>query len=66
MLLCLCHGVSDRRIRRAVRDGATTVGALARATRAGTGCGSCGCDLKRILAEERADRGEDGLAMAAK
>ena len=63
MLLCLCHAVSDRRIRQTVRDGVTTVGEIARATRAGTGCGSCKCDLKRILheAKGRGQRVEDAI-----
>ena len=57
MILCLCEGVSDRVLRSAVREGACTVGALARRTGAGTGCGACACDLKRIVAEETAARG---------
>jgi bacterioferritin-associated ferredoxin len=71
VILCLCEGVSDRVLRSAVRDGACSVGALARRTGAGTGCGSCACDLKRLIAEEgpsataRADR-EPGMALAAK
>jgi bacterioferritin-associated ferredoxin len=67
VILCLCEGVSDRVLRSAVRDGACSVAALARRTRAGTGCGSCACDLKRLVTEEagRADR-EPVLSLAAK
>lgn len=66
MVLCLCHGVSDRKIREVVREGASTVGAIARATRAGSGCGSCVCDLKKILERERAAGAENELPLAAK
>lgn len=67
MILCLCEAVTERAMRDAVRDGATTVGQVARRTRAATGCGSCACDLKRVILEEQGkilDR--DVLALAAK
>ena len=54
MIVCLCEAVTDRILRAAVRDGAHTVRAVARATRAGTGCGACACDVRRIVREERA------------
>jgi len=41
MLVCLCKVVSDRDIRRAVADGATSVKQVAKCTGAGTGCGAC-------------------------
>ena len=70
MILCLCEGVSDRALRDAVRGGACTVSHLARRTGAGTNCGSCACDLARVLCEERARRREAGeseaLPLAAK
>ncbi|MEN0065095.1 MAG: (2Fe-2S)-binding protein [Myxococcota bacterium] len=53
MILCLCEGTSDRQLREAVRDGCDTVRALAKRTGAGTHCGQCACDLKRIVAEAR-------------
>lgn len=66
MIVCLCEGLSDRVIEAAVRDGATTVRAVARATGCGTGCGACVCDVRRILAQSRASRvasrPDDGLA----
>ena len=67
MILCLCEAVTERQLRDAVRGGASTVSRLARQTRAGTGCGACACDLKRVLREEQCkivDR--DALPLAAK
>ncbi|SIR89090.1 nitrite reductase large subunit NirB [Williamsia sterculiae] len=39
--VCNCNGVSKGQIVERVRDGASTVGAVVAATRAGKGCGSC-------------------------
>jgi len=41
MVVCLCKGVADGAIRRAIRAGARTVPDIGRACGAGTGCGSC-------------------------
>ncbi len=67
MILCLCEGVNDRVLRGAVREGACTISALARRTKAGTGCGACVRDLKQVIVEEtsRSDR-EPAMALAAK
>jgi bacterioferritin-associated ferredoxin len=54
VILCLCEAVSDRVIREAVRDGADSVRAIACRTRAGTGCGACACDVRRVMRETRA------------
>lgn len=49
MIVCLCEGVTSHQIDAAIRAGATTVRSVARTTGAGTGCGSCACDLKAML-----------------
>lgn len=49
MILCLCRAVSDRAILAVVRAGARTVGEVARATGAATDCGSCACDVARMV-----------------
>ena len=41
MFVCSCRGVTDHQILEAIDDGAHTVDAVVRCTRAGTGCGSC-------------------------
>ena len=41
MIVCLCHGVSDRTIRGLIQEGASSVDDIAAACGAGTGCGSC-------------------------
>ena len=53
MIVCHCHGVSDRAIRRSVRSGHASVGAVARACGAGTGCAGCAPLVKQLVLEER-------------
>ncbi|WP_101852689.1 FAD-dependent oxidoreductase [Kocuria flava] len=53
--VCSCAGVSAARIVRAVDDGADSLDAVRRTTRASTGCGGC-TDRVRRLVEEHAAR----------
>ena len=49
MLVCHCNGVSDRSVRRAVRDGALTISEVGRACGAGTCCQGCSATINRII-----------------
>jgi bacterioferritin-associated ferredoxin len=40
-MVCLCHGVSERKVERAIAHGAGTVDDVGAACRAGTNCGVC-------------------------
>jgi nitrite reductase (NADH) large subunit len=50
-VVCACHKVTDKGIREAIEAGACSVEALADATRAGTGCGSCKSELVQLVAK---------------
>ena len=52
-LICACFGVGLGVIREAIAGGAHDPDAIGRAVRAGTNCGSCKPELKRILVDER-------------
>jgi len=53
-VVCACFGVGESCIRDAVASGrATTVTEIGQATRAGTNCGSCLPELKRMITQER-------------
>jgi bacterioferritin-associated ferredoxin len=68
MIVCNCHGITDRKIRRAVREGASSTLQVARRCFAGTGCGGCLPALEKIVCDERereARRRPDTLAVAA-
>ena len=47
--MCLCRGVTDRKIRRAIGHGASTVDEVGRACGAGTGCGGCRPEIEALL-----------------
>ena len=47
--ICNCNGVTKGAISRCVQDGARTMSAVATATRAGSGCGSCKGQVLEIL-----------------
>lgn len=56
-IVCACFGVGLKLIRNAIATGeATDVASIGKALRAGTNCGSCQPELKRIIAHEQHER----------
>lgn len=53
MIVCLCRGISDRDIKRAMADGAKDLCEVMAASGAGTGCGSCLPQVERLLRTEK-------------
>jgi len=53
-LVCLCHGVGERRVRREIDHGAATVDDVAERCRAGSGCYGCHPTIEALLAERYA------------
>ncbi|RMG97924.1 MAG: (2Fe-2S)-binding protein [Deltaproteobacteria bacterium] len=49
MIVCLCKGVSDRRLLEEARRGHRTLAQVRRACGACTGCGACAGQVKEIL-----------------
>jgi bacterioferritin-associated ferredoxin len=52
VIVCLCHGVSERRVRREIEHGATTVDELAARCGAGACCYGCHPILDDLLTEQ--------------
>ena len=52
MIVCHCHGVTDREIRRCVRSGAGCVGAVSEACGAASCCGGCRPLVSKIVEAE--------------
>jgi assimilatory nitrate reductase catalytic subunit len=53
-VVCACFQVGLDAVRNAIKSGgATSVGDIGRTLRAGTNCGSCLPELKRIIVDER-------------
>jgi bacterioferritin-associated ferredoxin len=53
MIICQCRGVTDRTIRKAVRDGAGNRNDVVRACTAGKSCGGCALAIDEIIEAER-------------
>lgn len=51
MLVCHCRGVSDRQIKRAVKNGACSLREVARETGAGMRCGGCRANVAQVVQE---------------
>jgi bacterioferritin-associated ferredoxin len=51
VVICLCRGVNDRVIRGAIDGGARTLREVGHRTGAATDCGSCACDVAKLLGE---------------
>jgi bacterioferritin-associated ferredoxin len=49
LIVCSCHGVTDREIRRLARSGASTLREVAERCSAGAGCGGCRAGVRAIL-----------------
>jgi bacterioferritin-associated ferredoxin len=64
MIICVCKAVSERHIRSAVMNGATSLRDLTRELGVGTCCGKCVPEARAVLSESR-DACETGVLAAA-
>jgi len=48
-IICACNNVGELELKAAIRDGSDSIDALKACTMAGTGCGSCVPEMKRLL-----------------
>ncbi len=53
MIVCVCAGVSERKLRAVIADGAATMREIERRCGAGAGCGSCHLAVRQCLRESR-------------
>lgn len=65
MYVCICKGVTDRQIRRAIDDGAHSVRCLRRELDVCTDCGKCAREVRKLLADARAEHRSVELAVPA-
>jgi bacterioferritin-associated ferredoxin len=52
VIICLCKGVSDRKVREMARNG-QTLKQIVESSEASTCCGACAIDLKDLVKQER-------------
>jgi len=62
MIICQCNGVSDRTIRKAIRNGANNRSDVVRACMAGKACGGCVPTIDEIIEVERERNAGSALA----
>lgn len=55
-LACLCHGVSERKIERAIDHGASTIEEVGELCKAGTCCMGCHDTITEMLVVRRSPR----------
>lgn len=65
MYVCLCRGITDRDIHKAIREGANTMADIESRLGAGTGCGGCRDFTTRLLEDAHLREQADSLAYAA-
>lgn len=65
MYVCVCRGITDRDIRKAMMDGATSVDDIEQRLGAGTGCGGCRDYTRRLLEDSRFRTTVEQLATSA-
>ncbi|MFK8011244.1 MAG: bacterioferritin-associated ferredoxin [Marinicellaceae bacterium] len=49
MYICICNAVTDKQIKRAIKDGAQTIKDLNQKLNVGSNCGSCVTSAQSIL-----------------
>jgi assimilatory nitrate reductase catalytic subunit len=64
-IVCACFGVGRNTIGDAIKAGACSVNDIGAALKAGTNCGSCIPELKRMLVQARAEPAAQGAAPGA-
>ena len=61
MYVCICNAITDKQIRRAARNGVSSLYELRGALGVGAGCGACARTAEDILDEESAAHSEPQL-----
>jgi bacterioferritin-associated ferredoxin len=65
VIVCICRGVSQKRVLETIDAGAGNVGEIGRRCGAGTDCGTCTPLLQQTLDARRSDRACTGRSAAA-
>ena len=53
MIVCICHGVSDRDLKDLIASGATSLREIGQSCRAGTDCGACLREIRQLAQQQR-------------
>lgn len=58
MVVCRCERVSERRVKKAIKGGCTSLTEISQATGAGRTCGACHCALEALLADQQSKQAQ--------
>ena len=65
MFVCLCRGITAKKVLNVIQDGACTVDQVTACCGAGGDCGSCKTTIARMIREERvAESNREALSCA--
>jgi bacterioferritin-associated ferredoxin len=56
MYVCLCKGITDRQIKAAIQEGATTVAKVRKSLGVASQCGKCAVATHEIIQQYKADK----------
>ncbi len=62
--ICICHGVTDKKIEQAIEQGATSMRDLSKELKVGSQCGKCTNCTKKILNNKLLQIAEPGAQVA--
>jgi bacterioferritin-associated ferredoxin len=65
MVICLCKGVSDKKIHQLIAGGAKSLRDIMASCQAGSDCGSCVCAVKEMLRQPQDEADCKGLDRAS-
>ncbi|MCI0559372.1 MAG: (2Fe-2S)-binding protein [Nitrososphaera sp.] len=64
MLVCVCHGVKDQDIDRAIRNGVSSIRQLSDALHLGTSCGCCVDYVEEYLKDRQLGSSQQKVVLA--
>ncbi len=64
MFVCVCNGITERQVREAIDQGATSLQDLTACLGVASGCGTCASFTTRLIEQSR-DLRENALSCAA-
>ena len=60
MYVCLCKGITDRQIKSAIAEGASSIVQLRKCLGVASQCGKCGITAREILEQQRPEQDQEG------
>ena len=59
MYICLCNAVTDKKLKKMIKEGLTSLEEVAQKCGAGKNCGACRCAISDLIQSEVGEKKED-------